>query len=692
MGSRTGMTRREDVMNVAYNVSEQSPPVEAEASRLSTPLRVARYVLLPLSLILWAIGVSQTSTANLGLFGLPAQLPIVFYAGIGVLLVSAGIEFSRARLSQAWLGGHAVALVVMLYGTAPLVYKEGRYAWLYKTIGIVDYVAAHGSLDRSIDIYQNWPGFFALAAWFDKVAGVTPFDYAKWAQLVFELAAIPLLYTIYKALSLPVWHRWLAIMLYAASNWIAQDYFSPQGMSTLLSLGVLALVAQWTLTVGRGGQRRLRESAPFLAVLIFLFFVLTASHELSPYIVAIQIAALAITGLARPRWIALVVAAITIGYLVPNFTFVNEHYGILSSIGNFFSNLRPPEAAGSGLTIPLSHRIISDGTALLSGLVWLLAVVGAWLNRKSARRTVLALLLMTFTPVLVLVAGAYGNEGILRVYLFSLPSAAALAACALAPRRVGALAADAETEAAAAPDAPRHGHRSRRAGLGPAIRAALAATAARPAAAIRAARQRLAAGPVGRALTGLLARLRAVLPVALRTALRAVVPLVVAVALFMPSFFGDDASNMMTTSEVQTLLAFQEQAKPGVILNALNNAPVSDTANYNEWPNGAIFSSEGIVPAGAASPDIAAYLARTMVHYFGTAPAYVVVSPSMIAYNNAYGLTERGNFATLLASVAKSPYWTLVESEQGTIIYQMTGAAAHIPPGSYAKYPVVGVP
>ena len=78
----------------------------------------------------------------------------------------------------------------MLYATAPLVYPEGRYAWLYKTIGVVQYINVHGHLDDSVDIYQNWPGFFSLASWFGKVAGASnPVDYAKWAQPLFELAA-----------------------------------------------------------------------------------------------------------------------------------------------------------------------------------------------------------------------------------------------------------------------------------------------------------------------------------------------------------------------------------------------------------------------------------------------------------------------------------------------------------------------
>ena len=424
-----------------------------------TPLRILRDALLPVSLILWAIGVSETNVADLGLYGLPAVLPLIFYAGIGLLLVSVGIELARPKLSELRLGAHAVSLVVMLYGTGALVYKDGRYSWLYKSVGIIQYVDAHGSLNRSIDIFQEWPGFFALAAWFERVAGTgNALDFAKWSQVVFELAVIPLLYTIYQSMSLPVWHRWVGIMLYTGSNWIAQDYLAPQGMSTLLDLGIMAIVARWILVVnpqvsgargdmspGAGGVAitrgnpvvsSVRSSAPFIALLILLLFVLTISHELSPYIVVVQLACLAVTGLARPRWIPLVAAAIAVAYLLPNFSFVNSHYGLTSSIGNFFGNVQTT-GVGNGTQPPESHKIIADCTLLLSAGMWLLALVGAWLRRK-ARRIVLALLLLTYSPTLVLLGGAYGNEGILRVYLFSLPWAAALAACALAPVRSSA--------------------------------------------------------------------------------------------------------------------------------------------------------------------------------------------------------------------------------------------------------------
>jgi hypothetical protein len=657
-GQSANGSHDKDVMYATYDYDSDAPAGEERPVATHTTTRWVKISLLPVSVILWIIGVATTNTAHLGLYGLPPALPFVFYAGLGLLIISAGIELARAELSPMRLGLHAGALAVMLYGTAPVVYSQGRYSWLYKTIGVVQYVKVNGHLTSSIDIYQNWPGFFALAAWFDRVAGVsTPLDYAKWAQLVFELAALPLLYSIYTSLSLPVRHRWLGLMLYSGSNWIAQDYFSPQALSTVLSLGVMAIVLRWMLagnspgylsrddetppdrwgTQRREGTARLRRrgAMPFIAALLLLLFVLAFSHELSPYIVTVQLVALAAVGQLRPRWIPLAAAAITIGYLLPHFSYVNSHYGLLSSFGNFFSNVQSPSASGTG-TPPESQHIIGDCADLLSVGIWLLALVGAWLRRKS-RRTVIALLFLTFSPVLVLVGGGYGNEGILRVYLFSLPWAAALAASALAPIR------------------PLSGRKERH-------------------------------SVAGATWLNVLSKFD-------RGTLRAPIALAVAIALFFPAFFGNDGSNVMPAAQVATTTAFLEKAQPGMILAPLDDTSISDTAKYNQFPLDTIFGPYSILGTRPVTPDVASYLARTVVNYGnGTIPGYVLVMPSMLAYNAAYGVIQPTDINILLSSLQKSRYWKRIIDDDGTIVYETTQAADDIPPGPYNASPIFAVP
>jgi hypothetical protein len=615
------------------NRSEPRTPLPAPASHGRAVFHVAD-LLLPASLGLWALGISQTHAAVLGSFGLPGVLPVVFYAGVALLIVSAAIELARGHPSRWRMSVHAVALVVMLYGTAPLVYSQGRYSWLYKTIGVVQYVNAHGQLNRHIDIYQSWPGFFALAAWFGKVAGVaSPLAYAKWAQLVFELAALPLLYLIYDALSLTARQRWVALLLYSASNWIGQDYFSPQALGTLFYLGIMAITFRWLYLGNSSGSRRrgqepdaagadkpssrdsiARAERPALLcwTIVLVYFVLTFTHELTPYILAVQLGALAVTGLLRPRWLPVALAAIAVGYLLPRFNYVNSHYGLLNSIGSFFRNAAPPSfearaVAGSQVLIERCAEALSLG-------MWGLAVAGAWLNRRSGR-TVLGLVVLAFSPFILLAVQHYGNEGILRAYLFSLPWTAALAASALASKPGN--------------------HRAARRGDAAFLRFPLASGT-----------------------------------------LRAPIALGVTLVLFFPAFFGDDSFNVMPQPEVAAVTSFLQSARAGPVYCAIDNAPLADTARYSFYPQRAIFGSNSLLGTSPAKPDIANVIANnSLIYTHGSQPAYVVVAPSMIAYSQAYGVTSSGSFTILLRALARSRTWKLIVHQAGTVIYEVPSVA-----------------
>ena len=203
-------------------------------------------LLLPISVVLWIVGVHRIHPSPVPLAILPAGSVVVFLAGLGVLIVSTGLLLTRHKFSSHRMALHLGTLIVMLYGTAPIVYPEPRFAWLYKHIAITNYIAVHHVLSRSMDIYRIWPGFFALTAWIDKVAGVsTPLVYASWAELFFEILYVLELAWIFRALQLDERERWLALFLFAGANWIAQDYFSPQGFGLVLSLGVFGMALHW---------------------------------------------------------------------------------------------------------------------------------------------------------------------------------------------------------------------------------------------------------------------------------------------------------------------------------------------------------------------------------------------------------------------------------------------------------------
>ena len=260
------------------------------------------------------------------------------------------------------------------------------------------------------------------------------------------------------------------------------------------------------------------------AAIAITYFVLTFTHELSPYMIVVQLGALAAVRMLRPRWLPLVLAAIAVGYFLPRLGFVNAQYGILRSLGDFFGNASPPSFASGAASVPRDQKLIESSAKLLSAEIWGLAAVGAWIHRRSGRST-LSLALLAVSPAVLLIALAYGNEGILRVYLFSLPWSAALAALALTTSRREAMR-----------------HRSKR-------------------------RDAAAQSPV-KDLTTATGHKKTVM-----TFVRIALALGVALALFFPAFFGDDGFNVMSRAEVTTVTSFLRTATPGPIYRLVDNGP-----------------------------------------------------------------------------------------------------------------------
>ena len=229
---------------------------------------------------------------------------------------------------------------------------------------------------------------------------------------------------------------------------------------------------------------------------------------------------------------SLALAAVALGYLLPHFSFVNQNFGILSSLGNFFGNAAPPSSATGYVIPPHSEKVIEECQKVLSLSMWGLALIGAWVRRRS-KRTVLTLLILAFSPFLLLALIAYGNEGILRVYLFSLPWTAALAASAVAP-------APSLVRQIRSGWGTRRRHRENRENRHEEL-----------------------------SLRSLLDGLRIALALAF------------VLTLFFPSFFGDDSFNVMPESEVTAMTSLQQNYPVGPVYSAIENGAEEDTSRYN---------------------------------------------------------------------------------------------------------------
>ena len=188
----------------------------------------------------------------------PALVATVAFVAVNTLLLSLVIALTRGKLSSPRLALHLGLLVLVLHGTTPLAFPNPDYPWVYKHFGVVQHISLYGKVDERLDVYQNWPGFFALAAWFDAVAGVSgPIKYAAWAQVYFGLLFVLAMGFAIQALALPARLRWLALFIFSAVRsgeplYIQRGYGAA---AVLLGLVLVLFIVTRVLARNRQGSR-----------------------------------------------------------------------------------------------------------------------------------------------------------------------------------------------------------------------------------------------------------------------------------------------------------------------------------------------------------------------------------------------------------------------------------------------------
>jgi hypothetical protein len=433
------------------------PKMTPRVLRASLLDHADRVILLVAGVAFWVYSLDSIPTAGLEDYGLPPALPLAWYAGLSLLLVGAVLTLCSARPSPPLLALFTAAIVLVLYGTVPLITSVPHYNWVYKHIGVVQLIDAQGALEPNTDIYNRWPGFFAMSALFSALAGEeNPVAYAGWAEVFFVVVDVALVVAIARTLTRDTRLAWAAALVYVTANWVGQSYFSPQAFDVTIVLTVLFLAIRFLPGSGKPGSipaagsllRRLRL-LPFLpakttpiqpasrrtrALVVGLILVLDAaaviSHQLSPYMLLFGLALLWCFRVIEPWWLVAAAGAITFGFLVLNLGYVNHHFDLFASLDPF-QNVKPPTTTAPD---PLPGKQFHARTATaLSGLVWLLTAVG--LARQLRRRNPAAVpvALLAFAPTVMIVMQNYGGEAILRIFLFSLPFASPAVVWAIAP-------------------------------------------------------------------------------------------------------------------------------------------------------------------------------------------------------------------------------------------------------------------
>ena len=582
-------------------------------------------LLLPLAALLWIVAVRGVRTDAINDFGLIPALPITYFAALAVLTTSFVAVLARGTSSTPRLTVHIIAIVFALQAVVPLAFPLPQYGYVYKHFGVVEYIGLHGSVNDHIDIYQNWPGFFALGAWLDQLAGEsTPTPYAAWAPVYFNLIAVLAIDLSLRALAIPWRARWLALYVFVVGNWVGQDYFAPQAFAFVLSQSVLALLltlfraapAPW---IGRLEERvsnfahgvyvktaplvspdlTRRQRIPALIAVFVTFAVITFSHQLSPYMVIVGAGVLAVPGLLRPRWIVAGLIVIAGGYLVSRWHFLQSHGDLILSF-NPFKNATNSEAQPNE---GVQGRILTAYAArTLSGVIWALALVGAFRRSRAGVSTLVPLGLF-LAPFLIIFGQEYGGEAIYRVYLFALPWAAGLAAVALAP----------------------------------AVRWTWWAGAR-----------------IGVALT-------------------------VMTLLFLQAYFGLAEINFVRPSEIAASNYFYANARPGsVLILAAPNYPERDSPTYDRF----VVTSGAYDPKLAPNPEFAHRMLgpddlpkiEGVLHEY--APhGYFAITTGMKIYAHVFKLLPDGALDNLDHALAASKRWKAFYRNDDAVIYELVAPA-----------------
>jgi len=396
----------------------------------------------------WLLATRLVDVRAMNDLGLVSVLPALFSVAFAQLTASFVLFLATGRVRPWLLLLHVVALVLVLFGTPAVVEELPRSAVTYRHVGIAEYITDAGRIDPEIDAYFNWPGAFLLLAGLSDAAGLENLlVLARWTPVLLNLAFLAPLLVIFRAGGADSRLVWLAVWFFYSANWVGQDYLSPQGLTYFLYLVAIALILRYFVfglpgprTARKADRRRRvgalalapRQRAAVMGVLIGLFAATVPSHQLTPFALVAAMTALVLARASPASRLPVLGVALIAGWM----TFMATAYlaghlaGITGEVGDVSGTVSSNVAAR--LTGSPEHVVVVATRLAFTALVCALAALGAVQARRNGAR-VRPLVALALAPVPLLALQSYGGEILLRIYLFSLPLLALLAASALYP-------------------------------------------------------------------------------------------------------------------------------------------------------------------------------------------------------------------------------------------------------------------
>jgi hypothetical protein len=418
-------------------------------------------------LIGWIAIVSSLDPRAMDDRGLISILPVSAYLVLGLNAAAFVLTLRMRPLPVPLVTLEILTMILMMYGAPGFIEEMPRFvtAWLH--VGFVDAIDSTGRLHPLRDARFDWPAFFVLAAFVRSVAGFdSSVGFLTWVPPVQVALYVGPLYLIYRSASPDPRLAWLAIWTFVLTNWVGQDYFSPQGLNVLFMLVIFGILlaafrrgpsdipvrlAQFVAWV----RRRLRVPLPLefevdprghaskdlsfrmrvglVAAVVLLFGTSVASHQLTPFAVVGGVIGLAVfRRLTLPGYVPIMIVLLVSWLMFMATTFLAGHLaGLLEEVGQ--TDQLASTAVADRLGGSLGHLFVVQGRVVFTLAVWLLALIGG-VRRLASGRIDLSLAILAIAPFGLMLFQSYGGEILLRVFLFALPFMAFFAAAAFLPR------------------------------------------------------------------------------------------------------------------------------------------------------------------------------------------------------------------------------------------------------------------
>ncbi len=436
--------------------------IKPALNKKSLLIRIICTVVASLAFLFWAVTLKTINVEQINDLGLVSALPPSFYIAVGVLCISFCILLEKEKAPALLLGLHLVMLILILYGVQTFAEEAPRFSVVYRHAGYMEYIMRTGGVDPTLDGYFTWPGFFILASALVQAMGLHDgLSIAGWAPIFYNLIYFGPLYMIFRAGTKNQRLIWLSLLIFYLTNWIAQDYFSPQGFNFFLYLTITAILLTWFQVprvflprfllkrvtslrnrsvwftrgsdwfFGRDPQNIDLGEQPrgyLIGIVLVIFAFIIFSHPLTPYFIIVAVVALVLVQRLKPAWLPLVMGGMTVTWLVTmGQTFLSGHASmVVGGFGHLQSTLSTnvTQRVGQG---DEQHLLVANIRLLMSGLLWLLAL-GGGVKRLRQGYHDLSLIVLAIAPFVMVVTQDYGGELFLRVYLFSSPIMAFFAA------------------------------------------------------------------------------------------------------------------------------------------------------------------------------------------------------------------------------------------------------------------------